>query len=359
MVSSIVTILIATLAVNAQSQSSVTTTASAVAITTKTTTAVVSVVAASTTITTTIATVSSPVQTNAPTSGSITSNTGFTQPGLPADPDGQYCGGDIWHNPNQDGCFPLDGNPRPGQQVYIKDELNFCINLPDPDSIFLQNVFYKQGKLPSVVEAEGFVRAFCLGDYIPPAAKKMPEYGIKSAHVEKYQNYIQVWGTLDCEGLNINCTSSSPGVYDDAGQYDNVPFESCGKEPYSGVDTSPQGNPGSKSYIEQAGNGIFCMRVCDTELGSDCVVTTDRAGCEATLGVHFSDGFTFADKTTGEVVTATTNLPKQRPSPTFASSTTAAATGAGATGSTKSAASLTSFSNGLISLLSCFVFLMN
>ncbi|KAJ3350543.1 hypothetical protein HDU83_009565 [Entophlyctis luteolus] len=224
---------------------------------------------------------------------------GPTQPGLPAgclgscaytptrflrfppksdprqDPNIPECRQTHWHITTADPCYPLDGDPRPGQQVYIKDELhliclkkNFCINLPDPDSIFLQNNFYNVSKLPSIVQAEGYVRSFCMGSYIPPGAKPMPPYAIRSAHVLKNLStkgsmYIQIHGTMDCDILRINCTQSSPGAYDDGGQYDNGPYESCGKEPYSGVDKSSSGNPGFQNYVEQAGDGIFCMRVCE------------------------------------------------------------------------------------------------
>ncbi len=88
----------------------------------------------------------------------------------------------------------------------------------------------------------------------------MPAGGIRSAHVIKGasksgKRYIQISGTMDCEALGINCTSSAPGAYDDGGQYDNVPFINCGKEPYSGVDASR--HPGWPDYVEQAGNGMM------------------------------------------------------------------------------------------------------
>ncbi|KAJ3021659.1 UNVERIFIED_CONTAM: hypothetical protein HDU68_009522 [Siphonaria sp. JEL0065] len=216
---------------------------------------------------------------------------GLTQPGLPAGcvgsfPDIPSCVANNWYISTPDPCYPLDGVPRPGEQVYIKDEKNFCINLPNPDSIFLKNNFYNNGIKPSVVQAEGFVRAFCTGDYVTPGALRLPAGAILSAHVVKNftttgSNYIQIHGRMDCGVLGINCDGSSPGAYDDGGQYDNGGFSSCGKEPYSGVDASASGNSGFKEYVEMAGDGIFCMRVCEAGTmvpGGVCDVTHDTEG---------------------------------------------------------------------------------
>ncbi|KAJ3209450.1 hypothetical protein HDU82_000758 [Entophlyctis luteolus] len=145
----------------------------------------------------------------------------------------------------------------------------------------------------------------------------MPPYAIRSAHVLKNLStkgsmYIQIHGTMDCDILRINCTQSSPGAYDDGGQYDNGPYESCGKEPYSGVDNSSSGNTGFQNYVEQAGDGIFCMRVCEPGTmipGGVCDVTHDTIGCSAFMGVTFTDGFTYTDMSTGEVSSAFVSFP--------------------------------------------------
>ncbi|KAJ3068782.1 hypothetical protein HDU98_008102 [Podochytrium sp. JEL0797] len=131
----------------------------------------------------------------------------------------------------------------------------------------MQQMYYKKGLLPTVVQAEGYVQSFCVGSYLPPGALPIAPNAIQSAHVKQvvdpiYGLYYQVHGTMDCGALNINCESSSPGAYDDGGQYDNGPYVSCGKEPYSGVDASAYGNQNFQDYVEMAGDGIFCMRVC-------------------------------------------------------------------------------------------------
>ncbi|KAI9335303.1 hypothetical protein BDR26DRAFT_866075 [Obelidium mucronatum] len=243
---------------------------------------------------------------------------GPTQPGLPQGCVGSFpnitlCLERNWHLGDlKDRCAPPLPHPISGQQVYIKDPTNFCINLPDPDSIFLQNNFYNVSKLPTIVQAEGFIRSFCMGNYLPPGSLRLPAGGIRSAHVVKNRDYIQIHGTLDCDRLNINCTMSAPGAYDDAGQYDNVGFQTCGKSPYSGVDASPGGNPGMFDYVEMAGNGIFCMRVCiaGTLNGGVCDILQDTAGCTKLMGVTFEKtGFTYLDNLTGFSSTATVSLP--------------------------------------------------
>jgi hypothetical protein len=158
-----------------------------------------------------------------------------------------------------DPCAPPGPYPVAGQQVFIQDPLNFCMILPDPNDPRLKRWFYNQGLLPKIVEGEGYVQAFCTGDYNTPGAMRIPPGGILSAHVIRAihpngKRYIEVSGEMDCEVLNINCTASAPGAYDDGGQYDNVGVRNCGKEPFSGVDSSR--HPGMVDYVEQAGNGI-------------------------------------------------------------------------------------------------------
>ncbi|KAJ3011771.1 UNVERIFIED_CONTAM: hypothetical protein HDU68_001532 [Siphonaria sp. JEL0065] len=212
-----------------------------------------------------------------------------------------------------DFCAPPKPWPVPGQLVYIKNEQNFCINLPDPDSIYLQNNYYKVGKYPSIVEAEGYVRSFCLGDYLPPGSLKLPKVGIKAAHVLKNSTdaknpYMQVHGYLDCDVLKINCTQSFPGAFDNAGQYDNVGYAYCGKEPYSGVDLSA--GSGHVDYVEQAGDGLFCMRTCAAHTGSgesNCPVTKDTVGCVGTMGVTFKDGWSYTETPAASATSAGTS----------------------------------------------------
>ncbi|KAI8621304.1 hypothetical protein BC830DRAFT_1095069 [Chytriomyces sp. MP71] len=291
---------------------------------------------------------------------------GPTQPGLPEGclgsyPDIDACRATGWSITTPDPCKPNTSIPMPGQQVYIRDELNFCLNLPNPHSIFLQQSYYSKGKWPTIVQAEGYVQSFCLGDYLPPGSLPLPAGGIRSAHVVKYEGYIQVHGVLQCDILQINCTATSPDAFDDGGQYDNGPFKSCGKEPYSGVDNSKNGNQAWENYVEMAGDSQYCMRVCPPgPLNSGpCDVTHDTAGCENFMGVtfHGEDGFTFTDMTNGGATSAASVSLPPIPSPTSSILTaTASATGtvvasAPATGGKSSAVSVTSALLPLISLL--------
>ncbi|ORY50792.1 hypothetical protein BCR33DRAFT_712774 [Rhizoclosmatium globosum] len=224
---------------------------------------------------------------------------GPTQAGLPPGCVGSYpdipkCRANNWFIPDADPCYPVTSVPMPGQQVYIRDEKNFCINLPNPNSIVMQNNYYNNGLKPTIVQAEGYVQSFCVGDYLPPGAMRMSSSAILSAHVVKYDNYIQIHGKMDCGALGINCQQSSPGAYDDG--------EHCGKEPYSGVDSSANGNPGFENYVEMAGDGLYCMRVCapgTMVVGGVCDVTHDTEGCVSFMKVDFVDGFSFTDLSTG------------------------------------------------------------
>ncbi|KAI9353564.1 hypothetical protein BDR26DRAFT_848806 [Obelidium mucronatum] len=224
-------------------------------------------------------------------------------------PDSAYCESKNWDlGENSD---PSPGLKLDGQQVYIKDQFNFCINLPDPYSPFLQERF---GGRPTIVQAEGYVRAFCVGANVPDGAVKMPEGAIISAHVVKNfgtdkKRYMQIWGKMNCNALNINCQQSYEGAYDDGGQYDSVPYRNCGKEPYSGVHAYLQGNGDSKEgarfdkYVEQAGDGVFCMRVCEggMEESDPCNAKYDTKGCKFTMGISdyslMKDGYSFTDIT--------------------------------------------------------------
>ncbi|KAJ3020333.1 UNVERIFIED_CONTAM: hypothetical protein HDU68_010236 [Siphonaria sp. JEL0065] len=167
---------------------------------------------------------------------------------------------DLGDEPDPD--TPRGSIPVPGQQVYIKDAV--------------KNLFYDHGLLPNIVQGEGYVQSYCMGSYLSPGSLPIANGGIRSAHVTRNftndgANYVQIYGTMDCMALNINCTMSEKGAYDDGGQYDAVPYRKCGKEPYSGVDPSKH-DSSFLQYLEQAGDGLYCMRVCQggTSDGDPC-----------------------------------------------------------------------------------------
>ncbi|KAJ3143830.1 hypothetical protein HK101_003038, partial [Irineochytrium annulatum] len=196
----------------------------------------------------------------------------------------------------KDPYAPPGPYPVKGQQVYIGDAQNFCLNLPNPNSTYLKAQYYDQGFAPSIVQAEGFVQCFCVGSYLSPGCHPMPVGGITAAHVLTGQSlggskYVQITGRMDCGVLNINCVGSYFGVYDDGGQYDSVPYVNCGKEPYSGVDSSM--HPSMPEYVLQAGDGIFCMRICagGRGTGDPCNAKNDTAGCYLTMGFVDTPGF--------------------------------------------------------------------
>ncbi|KAJ3140097.1 hypothetical protein HK100_010474 [Physocladia obscura] len=192
--------------------------------------------------------------------------------------------------------------PINGQQVFIKNQNSFCINLPDPSSQYLHDNYYGVGLLPNIVEAEGYVRAFCYGPYLTPNALPMPNGAILSAHVtkhfHKFPRYYQIYGLMDCKILRINCTQSFPGAYDDGGQYDNVPYRNCGKEPYSGTDKRHR-EVGLDKYVEKAGDGEYCMRICEGGMvdGDPCNSKTDELGCMQAFKISDIEvpGFDFFD----------------------------------------------------------------
>ncbi|KAJ3356079.1 hypothetical protein HDU83_001993 [Entophlyctis luteolus] len=243
------------------------------------------------------------------------------------------CCANNWYVSTADPCKPSTV-PLPNQMVYIKDEVNFCINLPNPNSTVL---------------AEGYVQSYCYGSYLPTASLPLPAGAIRSAHVLKNTTvsglgYYQIHGVMDCDILQINCTQSYPGAYDDGGQYDDGAYSSCGKEPYSGVDTTTNGNPGYPHYVEQAGDGTFCMRVCESTAqgsGLPCDLTQDTAGCIKFMGVSFTDGFTYTDASTGAVSStqvSLASLTSAATASTAASAAAAKATGTAQVTTTKSAA---------------------
>ncbi|KAJ3339096.1 hypothetical protein HDU91_001073 [Kappamyces sp. JEL0680] len=208
-----------------------------------------------------------------------------------------------------DPCAPYGPYPVSGQQVYIQDQYNFCIGLPDPASPVLQSQYYSKGQLPTIVEGEGNIQVYCVGSYLPPGALPMPAGAITAAHAIKNKSangkyYFEVSGYFNCAAAGVSCESSSPGAGDDGGQYDTAPFRFCGKEPYSGTDAGK--HPTMPNYVQQAGDGEYCIRVCEAgmELEDPCNVKSDTAGCRRTMGVVFRDGFSYTDLTggTGPVV---------------------------------------------------------
>ncbi|KAJ3017739.1 UNVERIFIED_CONTAM: hypothetical protein HDU68_011501 [Siphonaria sp. JEL0065] len=228
-----------------------------------------------------------------------------------AAPNDPVCSGDNWDRGDEvDPLAPPGPYPVAGQQVYIKDTL--------------KQLYYSKGLKPTVVQAEGYVRSFCVGQSTP-GSLPMPAGAITSAHVIKNYTkegsfFMQITGHMNCDILNINCQG------DNGGQYDSVPYRNCGKEPYSGVNTGL--NPTFENYVEQAGDGIFCMRTCQVKQltkyhvskgqGDPCNVKNDTAGCEATMGFNSKPGFTFLDVVSGTLT--------ELPAPTTTTTTTKTAT---------------------------------
>jgi hypothetical protein len=80
-----------------------------------------------------------------------------------------------YNDPNRapDPCAPLGPRPAIGQQVYIQDPVNFCIVLPDPNTGFISDI-YKAGNQPTILDGEGYLQSFCLGDHLSPGAFPLP-----------------------------------------------------------------------------------------------------------------------------------------------------------------------------------------
>ncbi|KAI9341398.1 hypothetical protein BDR26DRAFT_860367 [Obelidium mucronatum] len=235
---------------------------------------------------------------------------------LAAPPDFSTCEAKNWDLGENatDPTAPPGPYPVAGQQVYIQDQNNFCINLPNPNDPTLKSNFYNRGRNPTVLDGEGYVQSYCVGK-LAPGALPMPAGAVTAAHVIKNytkqgEYYLQVTGTLDCNVLNIDCSNA-----DNGGQYDNVPFRNCGKEPYSGVYDSF--NSGFGMYVEQAGSGIFCMRVCQggNQLNDPCNVKNDTAGCYATMDMVDAPGFSFTD-VSGQIRTRKTTTTTAAPTTT-------------------------------------------
>ncbi|KAJ3236639.1 hypothetical protein HDU81_010603 [Chytriomyces hyalinus] len=230
-----------------------------------------------------------------------------------ADP---VCSGDNWdRGTDTDPNGPSGPFPLAGQQVYIQDPNNYCINLPNPNDPYLIETYYSKGIYPTFVQAEGYVQSFCVG-FLAPGALPMPPGAVTGAHVRTNQSlngktYHQITGSLDCAVLKMTCTG------DNGGQYDSVPYRYCGKEPYSGVDETL--NPGFADYVEIGGDSTFCMRTCvkGQVQGDPCNAKDDTKGCGVLTGGtdDTSPGFTLngvpVDVTTTALVksTGTTSKP--------------------------------------------------
>ncbi|KAJ3267354.1 hypothetical protein HDU77_000068 [Chytriomyces hyalinus] len=203
------------------------------------------------------------------------------------------CSGNNWDRGEApDPNAPHGPYPISGEQVYIQDPNNYCINLPNPDDPYLIDNFWNKGINPSFVDAEGHVRSFCVGA-LAPGALPMPVGAVTGAHVRTNQAlngklYHQITGSLNCDVLRMSC------VGDNAGQYDSVPYRNCGKEPYSGV--FEEKNPGFKDYVEIGGDFMFCMRTCVAGRidGDPCSAKGDTLGCGVLTGgtMDTSEGFT-------------------------------------------------------------------
>ncbi|KAJ3406243.1 hypothetical protein CcCBS67573_g02527 [Chytriomyces confervae] len=203
------------------------------------------------------------------------------------------CSGDNWDRGDApDPNAPQGPYPISGEQVYIQDPSNYCINLPNPDDQYLIDNYWSKGVNPSFVDAEGHVRSFCVGA-LAPGALPMPAGAVTGAHVLTNQDlngktYHQITGSLNCDVLKMSC------VGENSGQYDSVPYRNCGKEPYSGV--FEEMNPGFNDYVEIGGDFMFCMRTCVAGRidGDPCSAKGDTLGCEVLTGgtMDASEGFT-------------------------------------------------------------------
>jgi hypothetical protein len=90
-------------------------------------------------------------------------------------PDSNEAARTNYYEPNRpaDPCAPLGPRPAVGQQVYIQDPLNFCINLPDPHTGVISDI-YAAGKRPTILDGEGYLQSYCIGDHLSPGAFPLP-----------------------------------------------------------------------------------------------------------------------------------------------------------------------------------------
>ncbi|KAJ3110161.1 hypothetical protein HDU96_006866 [Phlyctochytrium bullatum] len=231
------------------------------------------------------------------------------------------------------------GQLRTRELVYIQDLNNYCMNLPDIEQF--------PGITPTFLMGEGFVRSHCVGPYVPAGAKVMPPGGIGSAVLSMNihrsgARYYQMHGYLNCPAIGIDCDA-----FDNSGQIDNVIYRYFGRQPYSGVDTAR--NPGYTSYVMQAGNHIYCYRVCEGGLNLDdpCNAKNDTLGCALTMGVTEWPAwgtFRFVDNTGATprlITTFTSSIPTTRVTSTSTSTSTSATVLATTTESVSTASAAT------------------
>ncbi|KAJ3391650.1 hypothetical protein HDU84_005600 [Entophlyctis sp. JEL0112] len=277
-----------------------------------------------------------------------------------------YCQANNWYVSTADPCKPSTV-PLPNQMVYIKDEVNFCINLPNPNSTVLKNNYYLKGLLPTIVQAEGYVQSYCYGSYLPTASLPLPAGAIRSAHVLKNTTvsglgYYQIHGVMDCDILQINCTQSYPGasvlqkmtMAHILPAEKNLILELIPRQmetqailiTSNRLETALSACAFAKARLKDQVNTFtdnFQLFIVLTECdpGLPCDLTQDTAGCIKFMGVSFTDGFTYTDASTGAVSStqvSLASLTSAATASTAASAAAAKATGTAQVTTTKSAA---------------------
>lgn len=143
-----------------------------------------------------------------------------------------------------------------GQVGAIQNEKDFCLFLPP----------MKGG---DIAANEDRAVAFCTTAKVaPPKAGILPKGFIKSAHLVKTNNYIQITGRIDRTKYSLKRT-------DGGGQYDM-------KAP---VGARCQGYNYFVELIEPDTN-IYCIRCCKNKL--DCPVNKSTYGCKKVLGGNYA-----------------------------------------------------------------------
>ncbi|KAM0786022.1 hypothetical protein ACM66B_006837 [Microbotryomycetes sp. NB124-2] len=171
-----------------------------------------------------------------------------------------------------------------GRRMQIVSPTDFCLLAPpDPTT---QNL----------VDAEADAVAYCLGQAFNDT-RPMPDYFIKSAHVRRTPDYIQVSGEYQWTRLNLNPA-------DCGGEYDN--HGPSGKGNPVGADVMAAFQPNSNAttlahdfaqflgHCDIPDHGIFCLRACTGDNSYPyCRNTFDLMGCLWTMpGDYLEEGFT-------------------------------------------------------------------